>query len=333
MKTAPWIGPVLWFCRLSVGLLFIVSGLIKCNDILGFSYKLTEYFNVFEDHFGLPAGPFVATAVFQAGLISVVETMLGLFLLTGLLPRLTAHLLLYLIVFFTFLTGYSWLTNSVTDCGCFGDALKLTPFQSFNKDLILLVLIGFIFWFRGHIRPLLLPRPTLAVSAAGSAVFLFYTLFCWYYEPVIDFRPACVGCDLKRNTTVTDDEGMVKLPDYFPFAETCGEDEFKGLTLLILIKDLENVQPKDLERVKEVAQGLAGTAVKVMAGTATPTARTRELTQSLKLPFCVHVTDQTLLKTMIRTQPGYLLLREGVIIGKWPATAAPTADDIIARAS
>ncbi len=331
MNLTPPIRLALGASRLLVGLLFIVSGLIKCNDITGFSYKLVEYFNVFEDHFGLPAAPFVATAVFQAGFIAVIETVMGLFLLLGILARPTAHALLYLIVFFTFLTGYSWLTNSVTDCGCFGDALKLTPFQSFVKDLILLVFIGLIFRYRGAIRPLLPPQPSLVAGSAGALLFLGYTLYCWHYEPVIDFRPACVGCDLHRNTTEADAEGVVRLPDYVPFAETCGQDEFKGQTLLILIKDLESLDPDDLATVRRVAEEAAQLRIAVMAGTATPSARVRELKAQLQLPFCVHVTDQTMLKTMLRKHPGYLLLREGLVVGKWPATAPPRASDLAAR--
>ena len=331
MNLTPPIRLALGASRLLVGLLFIVSGLIKCNDITGFSYKLEEYFNVFEDHFGLPAAPFVATSVFQAGFIAVIETVLGLLLLLGLLIRPTAHALLYLIVFFTFLTGYSWLTNSVTDCGCFGDALKLTPFQSFVKDLVLLVLIGLIFRYRGAIAPLLPSMPNRAVGLAGSLLFLGYTLYGWHYEPVIDFRPACVGCDLRHNTTEADAEGVVKLPDYIPFAETCGQDEFEGQTLLILVKDLEGIAPDDLTTLRRVAAEAAQLQIKVMAGTATRTARTKELKAELQLPFCVHVTDQTLLKTMLRKQPGYLLLRDGVVVGKWPATAPPQQADLQAR--
>lgn len=129
------------FSRIFVGSLFIVSGIIKANDPLGFSYKLEEYFapNVLN----LPFLDSYALAF--SILVCVSEIVLGIAVLLGSKPKLTSWLLLIMILFFTFLTFYSAYFNKVTDCGCFGDALKLTPWESFTKDLLLLVFILVIF--------------------------------------------------------------------------------------------------------------------------------------------------------------------------------------------
>ncbi len=127
--------------RILVGALFVVSGLIKANDPIGFSYKLGEYFapdvlnwTIFE--------PF---ALQLAIFICVVEIVIGFATLFGAKMKLVSWSLLGMIVFFTFLTFYSAYFNKVTDCGCFGDALKLTPWESFYKDVVLLVLVLIIF--------------------------------------------------------------------------------------------------------------------------------------------------------------------------------------------
>lgn len=135
--------------RVLVGSLFIVSGLIKANDPLGFSYKLEEYFAA--DVLNLPF--FEPWALQLAIIICVVEIVLGVAVLLGSKIKLVSWSLLLMIIFFTFLTFYSAYFNKVTDCGCFGDALKFTPWQSFTKDVILFFFIAIIFIRQKHITP------------------------------------------------------------------------------------------------------------------------------------------------------------------------------------
>src|SRR5699024_4332738 len=133
---------ILWFCRVFVGLLFIFSGLIKANDPIGFVVKLDEYFLVFKTT-SMDTN-YAWIAIFLCGL----EIILGVLLLLGNKAKSVAWGLLLLIVFFTFLTFYSAFFEVVSSCGCFGDAIPLTPWQSFIKDLVLLALIIYIFRYR-----------------------------------------------------------------------------------------------------------------------------------------------------------------------------------------
>ena len=135
--------------RLLVGFLFIFSGLIKLNDPLGFSFKLEEYFGstVFNIEFLLPYTLLIAI------FIVILEVLLGVFLLIGFKKKFTLYSLLTIIIFFTFLTWYSAYFDVVKDCGCFGDAIKLTPWESFTKDVILLILILFLLKGIKHIKP------------------------------------------------------------------------------------------------------------------------------------------------------------------------------------
>jgi uncharacterized membrane protein YphA (DoxX/SURF4 family) len=140
--------------RIFVGVLFIISGLIKLNDPVGFSFKLGDYFA--PEVLNLPfLEPY---ALVIALLVVILEVLLGVMLIMGYAKKFTLWSLLLMIVFFTFLTFYSAYFNKVTDCGCFGDALKLTPWESFSKDVVLLVLILILYKGNRYIRPFFFKR-------------------------------------------------------------------------------------------------------------------------------------------------------------------------------
>ena len=125
--------------RYLVGSIFIFSGLIKINDPVGTQIKLEEYFGVFSSDFTSLFELLVPFALLISIVLCTLEIIIGIALLMNYKMRIVLKLLLSLIVFFTFLTFYSAYFNKVTDCGCFGDAIKLTPWESFYKDIILLV--------------------------------------------------------------------------------------------------------------------------------------------------------------------------------------------------
>ncbi|MDC1492673.1 DoxX family membrane protein [Flavobacteriaceae bacterium] len=197
--------------RLFVGLLFIFSGLIKINDPVGFSFKLDEYFGptVFDINFLLPY--VLPLAIF----IVVLEVLLGVTLLLGLKKKFTIYSLFAMIVFFTFLTWYSAYFNKVTDCGCFGDAIKLTPWESFSKDLILLVLIVIIMVGIKHVKPIFSNMTLYSIT-------LVSVLFCGLilnqvlsHLPLIDFRPYKIGNNITYNMMTLDEmkDLNMKIPE------------------------------------------------------------------------------------------------------------------------
>src|ERR1700680_3186612 len=137
--------------RVIVGILFIFSGLVKADDPLGLSYKMQEFFEVWNFHW-------LDNYTLAFSIIMIVfEIVAGVAVLLGWRMKLFSWLLLLLIIFFTFLTGYAYLSGKVRECGCFGDCIPLTAGESFCKDLILTLLIVFLFIFRDRIRPVLLP--------------------------------------------------------------------------------------------------------------------------------------------------------------------------------
>jgi uncharacterized membrane protein YphA (DoxX/SURF4 family) len=169
--------------RLLVGILFIFSGLVKANDPLGLSYKMQEFFEVWN----MPALD-AYTLGFSIVMI-VFEILAGVAVILGWRMRLFAWLLLLLIIFFSFLTGYAVISGKVRECGCFGNCIPLQAMGSFIKDLILLVLITILFICRNEIKSRLSSRSSL-IMLALTLVFSFAVQ--WYalrYLPMVDCLP------------------------------------------------------------------------------------------------------------------------------------------------
>ena len=187
--------------RILVGVLFIISGLIKLNDPLGFSYKLQEYFS--QDVLNIP---FLEPYALMISIIVVVlEVILGIFLLIGYKPKFTLWSLLGMIVFFTFLTFYSAYFDKVRDCGCFGDALKLTPWESFTKDIVLLFFIIILYLGRKHINPLFSQLPTTVIALLSFIFCLWFGYHVLMHLPSKDFRAYKIGNNIQQEMTVPED--------------------------------------------------------------------------------------------------------------------------------
>jgi len=188
---------IVGFARIAVGLLFVFSGFVKLNDPIGFSYKLEEYFGegVLNLEFLIPFA--LVLAIF----IVIYELLLGITLLIGYAPKFTKWSLLLMIVFFTFLTFYSAYFNKVTDCGCFGDAIPLTPWQSFYKDIILLVLIIILFFNERFIKPVFAKASLKWVVFASTIGCLYFAYHVLMHLPAIDFRAYSVGTNISEAMT------------------------------------------------------------------------------------------------------------------------------------
>ncbi len=206
--------------RIFVGVLFIISGLIKLNDPLGFSYKLQEYFSV--DVLNIPfLEPY---ALIISVLVVVFEVVLGVFLIIGYKPKFTVWSLLVMIVFFTFLTFYSAYFDKVKDCGCFGDALKLTPWESFTKDVVLLVFILVLFLGVKHIKPVFSSLQT-TILALLSFIFSFWLGYhVLMHLPVVDFRAYKIGKNIAEGMRIPKDAAKPVVEYYWKF-KINGEDK------------------------------------------------------------------------------------------------------------
>ncbi|SDH02803.1 DoxX protein [Pedobacter terrae] len=372
---------LLRFSRIFVGALFIFSGLIKANDPLGFGYKLQEYFEVF--HMNFLSG--MATGI--AILLCTLEIILGALLLLGFWSKKVAWGLLLLIIFFTLLTFISAAFKVVTSCGCFGDAIPLTPWQSFTKDLILLALIIVVFLNKNLIQPLFKKEATQRnIAIAVTVISLGFGLYTYNVLPIIDFLPYKVGAHIPSLMVIPPGEK----PDEFEIMyhlmnkKTKAEKDMSDKAYLKTeiwkdnnweiigepakrlvkkgfepkIKDLNITDASGTDYTKElienpyynlifVAYDLHATneaaigKLNALALNATQqfNIRTVLLTSNSaqdaqafikknNLFSEVFFADAVPLKSMVRANPGVLLMKNGVVINKWHYHNVPTFDQL-----
>jgi uncharacterized membrane protein YphA (DoxX/SURF4 family) len=191
--------------RIIVGLLFIFSGLVKANDPHGLSYKMQEFFELW----GM--SQFNSWTLVFSVLMNAFEIIAGFALLIGWRIRLFSWLLLLLIVFFTFLTGYTYVTGKPANCGCFGDCIPITSKTSFLKDVVLTVLIGFIFWQRNRILPLLPGKLNIVLMAIVSVISFGIQWYALTYLPLVDCLPYKKGNNITEKMKIPPGS----LPDSF----------------------------------------------------------------------------------------------------------------------
>jgi uncharacterized membrane protein YphA (DoxX/SURF4 family) len=170
--------------RIIVGILFIFSGLVKANDPMGLAYKMEEFFEAW--HF--PLMPYYVSIVLSFGM-NVLEITAGIALLIGWQLKFTTRFLLALIVFFTFLTSYVLFSGKITNCGCFGDCIPLTPIQTFVKDIALLVMIVLLTWKHSIMKPLTGKGFGLISVAATVLLSFFLQWYVFRHLPLVDCLP------------------------------------------------------------------------------------------------------------------------------------------------
>ena len=345
--------------RFFVGILFMISGFIKLNDPLGFSYKLQEYFSpqVLDLEFLSPIALVIAIV------LVIFELVLGLMLLIGYLPKFTVWSLLLMILFFTFLTFYSAYFNKVTDCGCFGDALPLTPWQSFYKDIVLLVLILILFFNQKYLTPIFAPashRWIIFLSFMLCFTFAYYVLM---HLPWIDFRAYKIGNNIPEQMTLPEDarkaeyeyrwkfnqngeEVIIKNDGTYPQVEgeftgvettlkrkgdeppikdfliekegkDFAEEIFKEEKVLMIVAyNLNNTETEGFVAVKSLSDEAKSKGYRVVGLTASGEEAQQRLKNRYGLDFEFYQSDETLLKTIVRSNPGILTLEKGTITQK-----------------
>ncbi|WP_108866706.1 BT_3928 family protein [Aquimarina aquimarini] len=347
------------FSRIFVAALFLFSGFIKLNDPLGFSYKLQEYFGegVLNLEFLIPFALLISV------FLVIFEIILGVTLLLGYLSKFTVWSLLLMILFFTFLTFYSAYFNKVTDCGCFGDALPLTPWESFTKDLILLVFILILFFGRKYITPL---QPVTAHKWIVFASFTACLGFAYYvlmHLPALDFRAYKEGTNIQAGMEIPEgapeavfeylwkfnvngEEKIITTGGDYPKVEgdfievetktveegyeppihdfsieKGGEDytaKFleKENVIIIVAYNISKSETEGFHAIKEITDKAKSQGYEVIGLTASMPEDIAKKQEQFGLGFDFYTTDETALKTIIRSNPGVMKLKKGTIIEK-----------------
>ncbi len=366
------------FSRIFVGVLFIFSGLIKLNDPVGFSFKLEEYFSpeVLNISFLLPFA--LAFAVF----VVILEVILGVALLLGFQKKVTLWSLFGLIVFFTFLTFYSAYFNKVTDCGCFGDAIALTPWQSFTKDIVLLIFILILLWGQSFITSFLPRKAEIATVLIATFLCAFMGYWVLNHLPLKDFRAYAEGKSIVDGMKPAEELGLVgpvyeniyvmkkgdevleitstqymeekwwekpewvmqedlsksvKIKDgYEPpvhdFAIGTDEGDITELVLaadnylLVVSYKLGKANVDGFKKIADLAWELEESGIPMLALTSNSGPEVDAFRHEIQAPFEFATMDETTLKTIIRSNPGVVWLKKGVVFKQWHYNDVPSAE-------
>jgi hypothetical protein len=358
------------FSRFFVGALFIFSGLIKLNDPIGTEIKLEEYFEVFGQDFGSFFLLFIPYALEIGMILIVLEIVLGVAVLIQYKMGITTKVLLGLIIFFTFLTFYSAYFDKVTDCGCFGDAIKLTPWESFIKDVILLIFILHLFWHHKRYQPVLYSLQGNIVIGITTVISFAFGIYAVLHLPFIDFRAYRIGNNIPQQMLppeqpifeysflrksdgeiiqsdkyltdtvaykyvgveqLNEEKTKAKITDY-AVSSVEGEDvtqsTFEGTKLLFIIYDASKASTKNITQIKSLINGLEG-KVEMMAFTSSSADQFEAFRHENQLAVPYYFVDATVLKTIVRSNPGITLWVNGTVKGMWHHNDTPEADEVL----
>lgn len=347
--------------RILLGLVFVFSGFVKGIDPMGWAIKFTEYLENFHMVWLEP------TSLVFSIVLSTTEFLIGVALIIGLRMKVTAWVALLFMSFFTILTLYIAMANPVTDCGCFGDALVITNWQTFYKNIILISLAIVIFYSRDKFIPYSRPAYEWILLGMFALISCGIFTYCYQHLPIMDFRPYSIGSHIPSKMSIPEgvqpDQYLTKLLyekkgvvkeftiDNYPandsawkFKDSKSEMIKKGYSppihgFSITSKNNEDITQKVLsdtsysfifisEKVEKVKPELWPVIQKYYHFTVSNNQKFYILTSSLsdatdqiikthQLDFDFHYADQTTLKTIIRSNPGLMVLKDGVVLGLW----------------
>ena len=312
-------------CRLVLAVTFILSGFVKAVDPLGTQYKIADYLEAMGLGGLLPDWTTLSAAV----LLAAAEFCLGIFLLFAIQRRLTSRLILLMMMVMTPLTLWLALANPISDCGCFGDAVVLTNWQTLWKNVVLLsCAVVVALWPKEMFRFVSETNQWIVINYSALFV-LAISAWCLYYLPIFDFRPYHIGTNLREQWQRTMEGEDLPYADLFIERADNGEDitetvlQDSSYVFLLVSPYLEKADDSQLDRINELYEYANDHGYRFYCLTSSTSESIRQWSEmtGAEYPFCQ--TDGILLKTVIRSNPGMLLLKDGVIIRKWSHNALP----------
>lgn len=350
--------------RLITGIVFIFSGFVKGIDPLGMAYRLEDYFIAWNAEWMMPL------ALTLSILLSTMEFVMGVVVLFNLKPKVNAWLLLGIMGFFTVLTFFDAIYNPVPDCGCFGDAITLTNWQTFYKNVVLMVFTIILFIWRNKTKDHFGNLFSYGTALVAALLFIGLSLYCYRHLPLMDFmdwktgnkmyveNPEPVRYYLTYRNKYTDEIKEYLSPDYpyddtiwmsqWEFVEQRVEDpntfhghdlqimDFQGddyteifirnpdYQFLLVCWDLEESAQKGLQKAAQLAVQADEAGYSFIGLTSTLEPEVDSIKTALNLNFDFFQADDIALKTMVRANPGLLLMKDGIVIDKWHYNDFPT---------
>lgn len=362
--------------RILLGLTFIFSGFVKGIDPWGSAYKFTDYFTAFQM-------PWLTSLAFTLGiLLAAAEFFLGVAFIFNLFIRFTSWLMLAFMLFFTGLTFVLALTNPVTDCGCFGDALVITNWQTFYKNIVLLALAIFVFMQRKNFRSKSGPLLSIAFSGMTMVVYFYLVAYSYNHLPIIDFSPYKVGVNIPKAMSIPDGAPKAIYENHFiyknlktgedkkfteanyPWKDTLnwkfvkaedavliqkgytppihdfrietaeGEDikDFflydEKYTFIVIASNLQKTDKEGMKKAANLAVAAKAKGYNFIALTSTSPDSFEAFKNETGANFDFFNTDEIVLKTIVRSNPGLIVLKKGTILRKYHFNDIPKPEEL-----
>ena len=312
-------------CRLLMGASLVFSGIVKIIDPRGTEYKIQDYVAAIGINAQMPT--YIPLALGVA--LALLEFNLGIYLIFGIRRKWTSRLVLIMMMVFTPVTLYLAIANPIQECGCFGDAIHLTNWQTLGKNLVLLT-TALILWKWHYLETRLISQHSQWLVALYSWMFGFLLAgYTTYTLPIIDFRPYHVGASLAEQMEWKDDGKTPPIADLMLTDIETGEDltdsiiTTPGWKFLIIAPRLEVADDGVMDRLAELTDYCKRndyTLICVTGSDYDGIMNWCDITGA-EYPFCQ--ADETPLKTAIRSNPGLILLNGSIVEGKWASSQLP----------
>ncbi|MBO7415748.1 MAG: DoxX family membrane protein [Bacteroidaceae bacterium] len=303
------------FCRVLVGVVFMFSGTVKAVDPVGTQIKLTDYMGALGMNITLPDSTLLIMACILAGM----ELLLGIYMTMGAYIRGTSLLLSLFLLVMTPFTLYLALANPVEDCGCFGDAVKLSNWQTFWKNVFLLALTLYVFIRRRLSVPFAHEKIQWVLTLVSMILIIKFMVSNIKYLPAIDFRPYKTGTDLRRGVLQGENPGMA---DFFIMDSNLDDVTSDilnepGYTFLVVSPHLESANERNIDLIDDIYDYCRRWGYGMYGLTSSGSGAVHEWTENTGAEYGFLHCDEIPLETMVRSNPGLVLLHDGVLVNKW----------------
>lgn len=309
-------------CRFLLAALFVFSGFVKAVDPMGSFYKIQDYLVAFDI---LQWFPDILILLMSIALASV-EFILGALMLMGIRKGLVSYLILMFMLVMTPLTLYLAIANPVSDCGCFGDAWVLTNWQTFTKNLVLLAAaFCAVRWNQLIIRFISIKLGWL-FGIYLSMFVVVLSFYCLYHLPIVDFRPYKIGTNIPEGMAFPEDgdiDAMPAINDFWMMDVEQGEELTEQIlndssyTFLLVAHHIEAADDSDIDLINELYEYAHEYGYPFYALTASSEEDIEYWSDRTGAEYPFLQMDDITLKTIIRSNPGVVLLKEGTIYNKW----------------
>ena len=321
-------------CRIVLALTFIFSGFVKAVDPLGTQYKIQDYLTAIGIGRMVPDFTTLASSV----LLAATEFFLGICLLFAIRRRMVSKLVLGIMAVMTPLTLWLAISNPISDCGCFGDSLVLTNWQTLWKNVILLGAAIVVWkWPLEQARLISQSNQWIVMNYSLVFILLFISVKSLYTLPQFDFRPYHIGADIREGWTKMMEGEDTPYTDLFIEQVSDGEDlteqilNDKGYTFLLVAPHLEQADDSRLDEINQMYEYSLDNDYPFYCLTASGEKAIESWRDQTGAEYAFCQTDDIILKTMIRSNPGLLLLKDGKVIRKWSHNDLPTEEELTTR--